>query len=211
MTPLDQVREWSIAFGAYVADEPSYPGKAIAALRVSLIEEEIDELEESVLKRDAVATLDALCDLEYVVQGSFLAFGLDRTIRSLQEHHLQEVLLRPIGLNLKSVESVIVGMRQQVGKLYIGLGEKSGPQIQEALSNLLHKIDMSFAISGLEPIRREAFDHVHFCNLSKLGQDGKPIKRPDGKILKGPNTVKPEKRLGELIEGLGNGRNFAKI
>ena len=36
-------------------------------------------------------------------------------------------------------------------------------------------------------VREEAFNRVHKSNLSKLGDDGKPIKREDGKILKGPN------------------------
>ena len=36
-------------------------------------------------------------------------------------------------------------------------------------------------------VREEAFRRVHKSNLSKLGEDGKPIKREDGKILKGPN------------------------
>lgn len=33
---------------------------------------------------------------------------------------------------------------------------------------------------------REAFDRVHASNMSKLGEDGKPVRREDGKILKGP-------------------------
>lgn len=33
----------------------------------------------------------------------------------------------------------------------------------------------------------EAFDLVHVSNMSKLGDDGKPVFREDGKILKGPN------------------------
>lgn len=37
-----------------------------------------------------------------------------------------------------------------------------------------------------------AFDEVHRSNMSKLGTDGKPIRREDGKILKGPNYFKPD-------------------
>lgn len=32
-----------------------------------------------------------------------------------------------------------------------------------------------------------AFNEVHSSNMSKMGEDGKPIRRPDGKVLKGPN------------------------
>lgn len=36
------------------------------------------------------------------------------------------------------------------------------------------------------------FDEVHRSNMSKLGEDGKPILREDGKVLKGPNFTKPQ-------------------
>tara|TARA_R100000544_G_C2209317_1_gene51038 strand:+ start:37 stop:519 length:483 start_codon:yes stop_codon:yes gene_type:complete len=38
----------------------------------------------------------------------------------------------------------------------------------------------------------EAIRRVHVSNMSKLGVDGKPLKRPDGKVLKGPNYQKPD-------------------
>lgn len=37
----------------------------------------------------------------------------------------------------------------------------------------------------------EAFKRVHESNMSKLGEDGKPIRRSDGKIIKGPNYKPP--------------------
>lgn len=37
----------------------------------------------------------------------------------------------------------------------------------------------------------EAFVEVHSSNMSKLGEDGKPIYREDGKVLKGPSYFKP--------------------
>ena len=37
----------------------------------------------------------------------------------------------------------------------------------------------------------EAMNRVHRSNMSKLGEDGKPIYRPDGKVLKGPNYKPP--------------------
>lgn len=43
----------------------------------------------------------------------------------------------------------------------------------------------------------EAMDRVHKSNMSKLGEDGNPIYREDGKVLKGPNYKPPH--LGDLI------------
>ena len=43
----------------------------------------------------------------------------------------------------------------------------------------------------------EALNRVHISNMSKLGEDGKPIYRDDGKVLKGPNYKLPE--LSDLV------------
>ena len=45
----------------------------------------------------------------------------------------------------------------------------------------------------------EALHRVHKSNMSKLGLDGKPIRRADGKVLKGPNYAPPE--MTDLING----------
>jgi predicted HAD superfamily Cof-like phosphohydrolase len=50
-----------------------------------------------------------------------------------------------------------------------------------------------------EDIILEALRRVHASNMSKLGDDGKPIFREDGKVLKGPNYKKPY--LTDLLEG----------
>jgi predicted HAD superfamily Cof-like phosphohydrolase len=43
----------------------------------------------------------------------------------------------------------------------------------------------------------EAMDRVHQSNMSKLGEDGNPIRREDGKVLKGPNYQPPN--LTDLV------------
>jgi predicted HAD superfamily Cof-like phosphohydrolase len=43
----------------------------------------------------------------------------------------------------------------------------------------------------------EAYRRVHISNMSKLGEDGKPIYRDDGKVLKGPNYKPPD--LNDLV------------
>ena len=38
----------------------------------------------------------------------------------------------------------------------------------------------------------EVFEEIQRSNMSKLGEDGRPVLREDGKILKGPNYTKPD-------------------
>jgi predicted HAD superfamily Cof-like phosphohydrolase len=44
----------------------------------------------------------------------------------------------------------------------------------------------------------EVFNEIHRSNMSKLGEDGKPIYREDGKVLKGANYFKPH--IKEILE-----------
>ena len=71
-------------------------------------------------------------------------------------------------------------------------------------TNMLKELaDVQVVISGtaitLKPLRKleEAFQRVHESNLTKLGTDGKPIRREDGKIMKGPRYQEPD--LSDLI------------
>ena len=43
----------------------------------------------------------------------------------------------------------------------------------------------------MQNVIEDVFDEVHRSNMSKLGSDGKPIYREDGKVLKGPNFSPP--------------------
>jgi predicted HAD superfamily Cof-like phosphohydrolase len=45
---------------------------------------------------------------------------------------------------------------------------------------------------GMQHIIEDVFEEIQASNMSKLGADGKPIYREDGKILKGENYFKPD-------------------
>jgi len=119
-TTLEQVKEFHHKF----VEEPGLDIKTIRDVRPTLIKEEFDELIEAINCDDRLGILDALTDLQYVLDGTYIAFGLD---------HVKEV----------------------------------------------------------------AFAEVHRSNMSKLGRDGKPIFRADGKVLKGDRYSPPN--LGQFI------------
>lgn len=70
-----------------------------------------------------------------------------------------------------------------------------GEPIDNKADLLKELADLQYVISGFAVVfglpLSTAFNRVHKSNLSKLGVDGKPLKRGDGKILKGPNYQKP--------------------
>ena len=68
--------------------------------------------------------------------------------------------------------------------------------IADALADLAYVVLGTAAAHGLVRFD-EIFAEVHRSNMSKLGDDGKPILRDDGKVLKGPNFKLPA--LGSLV------------
>lgn len=53
-------------------------------------------------------------------------------------------------------------------------------------------------------LNNQSFRLVHESNMSKLGEDGKPLKREDGKVLKGPNYVPAEPAIHTFLINLTN-------
>jgi len=69
------------------------------------------------------------------------------------------------------------------------VGLDLGPELYERICEF---IGVTAAIDELNPgITHEVFKRVHESNMSKLGDDGLPVRREDGKVLKGPNYKPP--------------------
>ena len=65
-------------------------------------------------------------------------------------------------------------------------------EIADALGDMLYFVYGSIITHGLQDVMEDVFDEIHRSNMSKLGEDGKPIYREDGKVLKGPKYFKPD-------------------
>lgn len=80
---LRQVAEFHETFRHPVEPEPIIPDASRCALRVSLLEEELNELKQAIEQEDLRGISDALCDLQYVLTGAVLEFGLGAKFRAL--------------------------------------------------------------------------------------------------------------------------------
>ena len=116
MTNFEKVGLFMTTFGQEVKKKPSFSTDKINNLRISLIEEELKEFKEAMLKKNLEEVADALTDILYVTYGAGHALGIN-------------------------------------------------------LDN--------------------CFQEVQKSNMSKLGNDGKPIYNEHGKVMKGPNYFKP--------------------
>ena len=67
-------------------------------------------------------------------------------------------------------------------------------EIADALGDMLYILCGTIISHGLQNKIEEIFQEIQSSNMSKLGDDGMPIYREDGKVLKGPNYFKPDIR-----------------
>ena len=117
MTNFGKVGHFMKTFGQEIKTKPGLSTEKINKLRVSLINEELEEFKEAIKNNDLKEVADALTDILYVTYGAGHAFGIN--------------------------------------------------------------LD-------------KCFDEVQQSNMSKLGDDGKPIYNDKGKVMKGPNYFKPD-------------------
>lgn len=80
---LHDVAQFHKTFNLPILEEPQIPAKERWELRLSLIEEELQELRDAIVDDDLVEVADAFCDIQYVLSGAILEFGLANKFESL--------------------------------------------------------------------------------------------------------------------------------
>lgn len=82
---LELVAEFHRTFKHPILPAPAIPGENRCKLRVALIAEELKEFEEAIAQGDIVGVADALSDIQYVLSGAVLEFGLADKFKDLFE------------------------------------------------------------------------------------------------------------------------------
>lgn len=65
-------------------------------------------------------------------------------------------------------------------------------EVADALGDQLYILCGTILKHGMQDIIMDVFDEIHRSNMSKLDENGKPIYREDGKVLKGKNYFRPD-------------------
>ncbi len=82
---LEDVAEFHRTFHLPVLDTPQIPDADRCRLRMNLLQEELNELAEAIANDDLVEAADAFADLQYVLSGAILEFGLGEKFKDLFE------------------------------------------------------------------------------------------------------------------------------
>ena len=215
-----KVEEFHLAFGHLVRSTPGMVESSLAELRYALLLEEWNEFKVASSKFDLVGVADALCDLQYVLSGSVITFGLDDNYGRLKHlmggHQTKE--WPPLDLAQFRIAMMFVEALEPLKK---AIAESDLEKIQSALDTFQAQIFRSVKAWGLGNVFEELFDEVHRSNMSKLcrtvaearatvnmyrdrGIDSEVYEQTpywavrqvggekDGKILKGINYSQPD-------------------
>ena len=108
----------------------------------------------------------------------------------------QEVKNKP-SLSTEKINQLRISLIQEdLSELKEAMDNKDLLEVADALTDLLYVTYGAGHAFGID--LDKCFDEVQNSNMSKLGEDGKPIYNEFGKVMKGPNYFKPN--LGKFIK-----------
>ena len=107
----------------------------------------------------------------------------------------QEVNFVPTLRDQETQDLRIDLIQEELDELQLAFTNKDIVEVADALTDLLYVVYGAGHAFGID--LDECFTEVHESNMSKLGEDGKPIYREDGKVLKGPGYFPPN--LEEIV------------
>lgn len=89
-------------------------------------------------------------------------------------------------------------MREENEEYLEAANNKDLVEVADALGDMLYILCGTIIEHGMQHKIEEVFNEIQRSNMSKLGADGKPIYREDGKVLKGPSYFKPN--IKEILD-----------
>lgn len=111
-------------------------------------------------------------------------------VKEFMEKFGQTVRTKPEFPDTNTIMLRIDLIREELNELDIAIAERDMVEVADALTDILYVVYGAGLTFGID--LDKTFAEVHRSNMSKLGEDGNPIRREDGKILKGPNYTPPD-------------------
>ena len=113
-----------------------------------------------------------------------------KSVGKFMETFGQEVKTKPEIPDAETVELRIELISEEVEELWDACKDKAIIGIADALTDILYVTYGAGHAFGID--LDKCFAEVQRSNMSKLGKNGKPIYREDGKVMKGPNYSEPD-------------------
>ncbi len=121
---------------------------------------------------------------------------IEKPIKAVEEFH------KAFGLGIKQAPTANLSleknllryklMREENEEYLDAANNNDLVEVADALGDMLYILCGTMIEHGMQNKIEAVFDEIQRSNMSKLGDNGKPIYREDGKVLKGPNYFKPD-------------------
>lgn len=111
---LGDVAAFHDMFDMPIVNSPSIPASDRCKLRINLIEEELHELKQAIEAKDLVEIADALADLQYVLSGAVLEFGLGERFKAIFDE-VQRSNMSKVCQNITEAEATRAHYRKNQG------------------------------------------------------------------------------------------------
>lgn len=164
-------------------------------LRWELIQSEVVEFLDALFKKDDIEVADGLGDIVYVVDGAALTFGLG------------PIVLVPYDKNADDDGTMVLLLTIALSQLGEALAMHNPDLVRISLSMIKSACYSLAERKGWD--LDEIIDVIHKSNLTKLGDDGKPVyitEGPEkGKVTKSANYVPPTKDIADILSRVNNG------
>lgn len=119
------VADFHETFKHPILGAPAIPNEDRCRLRIALLAEELKELQQAVADRDIVEVADALCDIQYVLSGAILEFGLGEKFKALFEEVQRSNMSKACASEEEARETVDHYMRKDGTECYyVKAGDK---------------------------------------------------------------------------------------
>jgi len=107
MNYIEKVSEFHKTFKAPILETPQIPSKERCELRISLLQEELNELKEAIENNDLVEVADAFTDLQYVLSGAILEFGLSDKFNKLFDEVQRSNMSKACKTEQEAIETLL--------------------------------------------------------------------------------------------------------
>lgn len=98
-----------------------------------------------------------------------------------------------------SIKELRFNLMKEENEEYLEAAKKNDlVEVADALGDMLYILCGTILAHGMHDKIEEVFNEIQRSNMSKLGENGRPIYREDGKVLKGPNYFKPN--IKEILD-----------
>lgn len=120
---------------------------------------------------------------------------IKKEIKAVQEFHEAfglDIRQQPTVALDKKVIELRYKLMQEENEEYLEAAQAGDlVEVADALGDMLYILCGTIISHGFQEKIEAVFDEIQRSNMSKLGKDGKPIYRVDGKVMKGPGYFKP--------------------